>query len=104
MCSQKAVGVAELRDAALCGSAINRRAWGEGLHHIVDAVTGRPVVDGVIATWVVADSALVADGLATAMFFVEPARLREAFTFEWVRLSSDGRLEASAGFRGELFA
>lgn len=100
----KAVGVAEVTDAALCGSAINRRAWGDGLHHIVDAVTGLPAADGVIATWVVADSALVADGLATAMFFVEPARLYEAFAFEWVRLSTHGRLESSAGFRGELFA
>ncbi len=100
----KAVGVAEVTDAALCGSAINRRAWGEGLHHIVDAVTGRPVADGVIAAWVVADTALVADGLATAMFLADPARLCERFAFEWVRLGIDGRLEASAGFRGELFA
>ena len=100
----KAVGVAEVTDAALCGSAINRRVWGEGLHHIVDAVTGRPVADGVIATWVVADSALLADALATALFFVEPARLCEAFGFEWVRLSTHTGLEASAGFRGELFA
>lgn len=101
---RKAVGVAELHDAALCASAVNRRAWGDGLHHIVDAVTGRPVADGVVATWVVAESALVADGLATAMFFVEPARLREGFEFEWVRLGMNGRLEASTGFRGELFA
>ena len=100
----KAVGVAELHDAALCASALTRRAWGTGLHHIVDAVTGRPIADGVIATWVVADSALVADGLATAMFLTDPARLSAAFSFEWVRLSIDGRLEASAGFRGELFA
>ncbi len=100
----KAVGVAEVTDAALCGSAINRRAWGDGLHHIVDAVTGLPAADGVTATWVIAESALVADGLATAMFFVEPARLCETFAFEWVRLSTHGRLESSAGFRGELFA
>ena len=100
----KAVGVAELHDAALCASALNRRAWGAGLHHIVDAVTGRPVADGIIATWVVADTALVADGLATAMFLTDPARLSERFAFEWVRLGIDGRLEASAGFRGELFA
>lgn len=100
----KALGVAELHDGALCASALNRRAWGVGLHHIVDAVTGRPVAGGAIATWVIADSALVADGLATAMFLTDPARLSEAFSFEWVRLGSDGRLEASAGFRGELFA
>lgn len=100
----QAVGVAELHNAALCASAINRRAWGDGLHHIVDAVTGRPVADGVIATWVIADSALVADGLATALFFAEPTRLSEQFAFEWVRLSTHNGLEASAGFRGELFA
>ncbi|MEN9619890.1 MAG: hypothetical protein RL499_83 [Actinomycetota bacterium] len=100
----KAVGVVELQNAALCASAINRRAWGAGLHHIIDAVTGRPVDDGVIATWVVADTALVADGLATALFFAEPTRLAEAFRFEWVRLTHDGRLTASPGLRGELFA
>lgn len=100
----KAVGVADVHNAALCGSAVNRRAWGEGLHHIVDAVTGRPVADGIVATWVVAETALVADALATAMFFAEPARLSEVFAFEWVRLSTHRGLEASAGFRGELFA
>lgn len=100
----KAVGVVELHNAALCASAINRRAWGAGLHHIIDAVTGLPVDQGVIATWVVADTALLADGLATALFFAEPVRLADAFSFEWVRLTSDGRLDASPGLRGELFA
>ncbi len=99
----KALGVVELRDQALCASATTRRAWGDGLHHIIDAVTGLPVRE-VVATWVVADSALVADGVATAMFLADPARLCSEFAVEWVRLLADGRLEASAGFRGELFA
>lgn len=99
----KAVGVVELRDQALCASATTRRAWGDGLHHIIDAVTGRPV-DAVVATWVIADSALVADGVATALFLADPARLCRVFAVEWVRLMADGRLEASAGLRGELFA
>nr|WP_207949354.1 FAD:protein FMN transferase [Microcella frigidaquae] len=99
----KALGVVELRDQALCASATTRRAWGEGLHHIIDAITGRPV-DAVVATWVIADSALVADGVATAMFLADPARLCRVFAVEWVRLMADGRLEASAGLRGELFA
>lgn len=99
----KAVGVVELRDQALCASATTRRAWGDGLHHIIDAITGRPV-DAVVATWVIADSALVADGVATAMFLADPARLCRVFAVEWVRLMADGRLEASAGLRGELFA
>src|SRR5215207_5673107 len=52
----RAIGVAELADGqALCASATNRRAWGDGLHHVLDGRTGRPTED-VIATWVVADS------------------------------------------------
>lgn len=98
-----ALGVVELRDQALCASATTRRTWGDGLHHIIDALTGRPA-DAVVAAWVIADSALVADGVATAMFLADPARLSGEFRVEWVRLVADGRLEASAGFRGELFA
>ena len=67
----KAIGVVELRDGALCASASNRRAWGDGLHHVIDAVTGLPTA-AVIATWALAPDALHADGLATALFF-DPA-------------------------------
>lgn len=98
----KAVGVVELRDAALCASAPSRRAWGDGLHHIIDAVTGRPV-DGIIGTWAIASTALEADGLATALFLAEPAALEAEFGFAWVRMFRDGRLEASANWEGELF-
>ncbi|MGB3375264.1 MAG: FAD:protein FMN transferase, partial [Microbacterium sp.] len=38
-----AIGVVEVRDRALCASAVNRRAWGDGLHHVLDARTGKPV-------------------------------------------------------------
>ncbi len=98
----KAVGVVELRDRALCASAVTRRTWGEGVHHILDALTGRPV-GGVIGAWAIAGTALEADGLATALFVTEPAVLQERFAFEWVRLFADGRLEASPGWEGELY-
>ena len=101
--ASKAIGVVEVRDAAICASAITRRSWGDGLHHIVDAVTGRPI-DDVLATWVVAETALEADALATALFVTEPARLAAEFDLQWVRLTIDGRLEASVNFTGELFA
>lgn len=101
--ASKALGVVEVRDAAVCASAITRRSWGDGLHHIVDAVTGRPI-DDVLATWVVAATALEADALATALFVTDPARLAAEFDLQWVRLTIDGRLEASANFTGELFA
>jgi len=99
----RVVGVANVADQALCASATNRRAWGAGLHHVLDARTGQPVRD-VVATWVVADDAATADGLATVLFVAPPGRLLADVEFEHVRLLSNGRLEASSGFDGELFA
>jgi thiamine biosynthesis lipoprotein len=98
----KAVGVAHLTDGAFCASATNRRAWGDGLHHVLDAMTGLPV-RGVIATWVLAPTALVADGIATALFFDPVPQLitREHATF--ARLFDDGRIDASDHFPGEMF-
>lgn len=103
-----AIGVVEVRDAALCASAVTRRAWdgrGGALHHVLDGRTGRPV-EQVAATWVLAPSALAADALSTALFFAEPAGLEASGRFgpfEWVRMRTDGRLTASASWPGELF-
>jgi len=98
----QAIGVVELGDRALCASASNRRAWGDGLHHVLDATTGRPV-DTVVATWTMAASTLEADALATALFLVEPRLLEEEFEFDWLRVFSDGRAHCSQGFEGALF-
>jgi FAD:protein FMN transferase len=95
------VGIVDLRNGALCASAVNRRAWGDGLHHVLDARTGAPT-DGVLATWVLAEEAVLADGVATALFFTDRVRLHGMGRFEWVRMFAD-RIESCAGFRGELF-
>jgi thiamine biosynthesis lipoprotein len=97
-----AVGVVEISDASVCASGSNRRVWGEGLHHILDGRTGEPTRD-VIATWAIADSALVADGLATALFFTDPEHLAEIFDFQFVRLFASGRADRSTDLPGELF-
>lgn len=99
---QRAVGVVRLGGGALCGSAVNRRAWGDGLHHVLDARTGRPV-DGVVATWVIAGSGLLADGLATALFFAEPERLLVAADFSYVAVHADGSARYSLDLDGEVF-
>ncbi|TWH16077.1 thiamine biosynthesis lipoprotein [Rhodococcus rhodochrous J45] len=99
--SGRVIGTVPVRDAALCASATTRRAWGEGLHHILDGRTGRPVTD-VVATWTIAADAATADGLATALFVSEPAALSE-FDFRWVRMLADGRVQWSDDFDGELF-
>ena len=96
------IGVVELRDGALCASAVNRRAWGDGLHHVLDARTGEPT-RGVVATWTMAESTALADGLATALFFTSGARLAEAFDFQFVRMFADGRVEQSTDFPGTIF-
>lgn len=98
----RAIGVVPLRDGALAASAANRRAWGEGLHHVIDAVTGLPTA-GVIATWALAPDALHADGLATALFFDPDPQLLAAEGVSYVRMFADGRLEHSPSFPGEVF-
>lgn len=97
----RVIGTVPLQGAALCASATTRRAWGEGLHHILDGRNGTPVSD-VVATWTIAADAATADGLATALFVAEPARL-EAFEFSWVRMLADGRVQWWNDFPGELF-
>jgi thiamine biosynthesis lipoprotein len=102
----QAIGVYELANAALCASAPGRRAWGTALtgdlHHILDGVTGQPT-SAVAATWAIAPTGLLADGLATALFFTSGETLQREFDFEYVRMFPDSRVEQSPDFTGELF-
>ena len=100
--ASKAIGVIELQDAALCASAINRRAWGDGLHHVLDARTGVPVRTWA-ATWAIAPAAMKADAVATALFFDGGPELAATWGVEWVRMSTDGRAERSPGCPAQLF-
>jgi thiamine biosynthesis lipoprotein len=98
----KAIGVVELHDGALCASASNRRSWGDGLHHVIDAVTGIPAAE-VIATWAAASDALHADGIATALFFDPSPNLLQREDVYYVRMFANGRVETSPSFPGEVF-
>lgn len=98
----KAIGVVTLVDGALCASAINRRAWGDGLHHVLDARTGLPVRTWA-ATWALAPDAMRADAVATALFFDGGPQLATKWSAEWVRMSTDGRVQRSPGCDAELF-
>ncbi|WP_203581271.1 FAD:protein FMN transferase [Microbacterium hibisci] len=104
--ARRAIGVWEVTDAALCASAINRRAWpsatGETLHHVLDARTGQPVRT-IAATWAVAPEAMTADAIATALFFDGGAQLAHEWGVEWVRMTTDGRVEWSPGCGADLF-
>jgi len=98
-----AIGVVTVADQSLCASAINRRAWGDGLHHVLDARTGAPV-RAYAATWALADTAMRADALATALFFDGGPELAASWNAQWVRMHTDGRVEWSPGFPGEIFS
>ncbi len=108
----KAIGVAEMSSGAICASASNRRSWADGTgesagtwHHIIDPKTGTPTWD-VVATWVIAPSAMIADGLATALFFTPAEDLyarSEGLDFDYVLIRHNGQVEYS-DFPGlELF-
>jgi len=104
--TRRAIGVWEVGDAALCASAVNRRSWpsatGTTLHHVLDARTGQPV-RAYAATWAVAADAMTADAVATALFFDGGPRLAHEWGVEWVRMTTDGSVEWSAGCRADLF-
>lgn len=100
--ASRAIGVVEITDAALCASATNRRAWGDGLHHVLDARTGAPV-RAYAATWAIAPDAMRADAVATALFFDGGPELAASWGVQWVRMRTDGAVEWSPGSKAELF-
>ncbi|MET0863528.1 MAG: FAD:protein FMN transferase [Nakamurella sp.] len=104
----KVIGVVPVANSALAASAANRRTWGSAdrvLHHIVDPRTSEPTRQ-ITASWVSADSAMVADGLATAMFFADATALEQLtteFDAGWLRVSGSGSAHWSPAFEGALF-
>lgn len=99
--ANKVVGVVNFTSGAMCSSAGNRRAWG-GIHHIIDPDTHKSPED-IIATWVVADTAALADGLATALFLVPPEHFNKDFVFEYLLLNKNFEVIRSKGFHAELY-
>ncbi len=96
------LGVADVQNQSICSSAGNRRSWA-GIHHIMNPLTTESVRD-VLATWAVAPTALVADGIATALFFTSAAKLKAIFDFEYLIVQSDMSCEYSAGLQAEIFS
>lgn len=95
------IGVATVLNKSICGSAGNRRSWAD-FHHIINpASLASP--RHILATWVVADEAIVADALATCLFFVDHKVLEAHYAFEYVTLFADYTLDHSPSFPGEFF-
>lgn len=97
----KAIGVAAIAGGSICGSAGNRRQW-EDFHHTIDPRTLKSPKH-ILATWVIASNGLLADALATALYFVPATELLETFSFEYVLMHADFQVEYSQGAPIELF-
>ncbi len=97
----EAVGQAEIRNQSICASAGSRRKWGR-YHHIISPSSLESPRD-ILATWVIAPSAMVADGLATALFFSKAASLRNQFDFSYAVLGSDMSLEHARDFPVSMY-
>ena len=99
--ASRVIGVANIGNESICGSAGNRRAW-RNFHHILDPFKLESPKH-IAAVWVVAKTALLADALTTCLFFVEPEKMQTEFAFEYVILYADRSVKVSSNFRGEVF-
>ena len=130
--AHKVIGIAEIAgNKSICGSAGNRRAWGE-FHHIINPDT---VISPkhISAVWVVIDgdkvngglrqdgieykeneyskrgeyssTTALADALTTGLFFVEPSILSQRLKvgFEYFMVYADNTMKKSSGFPAEIF-
>lgn len=95
------IGVAEIKNQSICASAGNRRKW-DKYHHMINPHTLSSPQE-IKAIWVIANTALEADALATSLFFVRPEVLGQDFSFEWVVMFADSAVQYSANFPAELF-
>lgn len=96
----KVIGIIEIDDGALCASASNRRKW-DKYHHTLNPKT-LTSPEEIIATWIRADSAAMADGLCTCLFMTKPEQYAE-LDFEYCLLNPSYAIKRSAGFQAELF-
>lgn len=95
------IGVVELVNSSLCGSAGSRRKWAE-FNHIIDPFELSSPKD-TVATWVIAKTTIMADALASGLFFVPASAFAGHYDFEYLMLKSDHSFEKSTNFPGEIF-
>ncbi len=95
------IGIAHIYNQGICASAGNRRRWGN-FHHIIDPRTlSSP--NKIKAAWVIAATSLLADALATCLFFTSADSLLKKYDFSYLIVLKDNSLKVSQKFPGEIF-
>ena len=100
------LGVLELNDQSM-GSSGNYQRWfeenGVRYGHIIDPDTAAPADSGLAGVTVVADSALLCDGLSTALFVMGPEdaadHWRQFRDFEAIFIEDGGKITITAGLK-----
>lgn len=98
--TDQVIGIVSLNNQSLCASAGSRRQW-QKYNHIFNPVKLESPSD-VLATWVIAGNTMLADGLATALFFVKAEKLAK-FDFAYAILDKNMSLNYSKNFNAEVF-
>lgn len=98
----KIVGTCTLANGSLCASAGTRRRWENFTHLINPKTLASPT--SISGVWVKAETASVADIIATALFFVSPDSLVRYFQFSYAILENDRTMIASRNFELHTFA
>jgi thiamine biosynthesis lipoprotein len=98
--ASRVLGTLDITNGALCSSSGNRRQW-DRFHHIINPITLESPRH-VKAVWVSAENAMLADGVATALFFVAPEVLLKTFAFEYAMIIGED-LKHSSNFRAQFF-
>ncbi|HEX8350092.1 MAG TPA: FAD:protein FMN transferase [Hymenobacter sp.] len=99
--AEQVIGVVNLAGGSICGAAGNRRAWSK-YHHIIDPRRLKSP-EHIKAIWVTAPSAMLADGLTTALYFTSHETLLQHFTFGYAIVHTDRSLLASGNFPAQFF-
>ncbi len=99
----QAIGVAEISNESIAGSAGNRRKW-EEFHHIINPKTLRSPKE-VSACWVTAKTTIEADAIGTCLFLNPDLanKLNSEFQFEYLILFSNQTIKKSTNFPAEIF-
>lgn len=90
----RSVGHVDIANGALAGSDTIKRAWQDGdkrKHHIIDPHTDDSSVTGVVGSYVIAQSALIADTMATILI-LRPGleqKLKQEFNLQTILITRE---------------
>lgn len=93
MDTTKVIGRITLNNQSIAGSAGNRRRWGK-FHHIINPST-LTSPEHIAGVWVVAETAMLADAMATALYFASAEKVRDSFTFDYLIIRPDASVEGT---------